>query len=65
LIRDFDDFGVMLLGDPRLHSKGYGRIFLAALPPAPVVRDSGTAAAFLRERLRAVRAEAPAASGGA
>ena len=51
LIRDFDDFGVILIGDPRLKSKSYGRVFLAALPPSPVITDSGAAASFLRERL--------------
>jgi ATP-dependent DNA helicase DinG len=64
LIRDFDDFGVIVLGDPRLKNKSYGRIFLAALPPAPVVRDAAAAAAFLQERLARVQAQAPAASGG-
>jgi ATP-dependent DNA helicase DinG len=64
LIRDFDDFGVILLGDPRLHAKSYGRIFLAALPPAPLVRESEAATQFLREHLRAAHARAPAASGG-
>jgi Rad3-related DNA helicase len=28
LIRDFDDFGVIVLGDPRLKTKAYGRVFL-------------------------------------
>ena len=25
--------------DPRLRTKGYGRRFLASLPPAPIVHD--------------------------
>ncbi len=33
LIRDSDDRGVLMLCDPRLMSKGYGKIFLASLPP--------------------------------
>jgi ATP-dependent DNA helicase DinG len=33
LIRDFDDRGLVVLGDPRLRSKGYGRVFLESLPP--------------------------------
>jgi len=51
LIRDFDDFGVILLGDPRVSSKGYGRVFLKALPPSPVITDAAVGAAFLLERL--------------
>jgi len=39
LIRDAADTGVLVLCDPRLTGKGYGRQVLAALPPAPVVRD--------------------------
>ena len=33
LIRDSGDRGVLMLCDPRLISKGYGKIFLASLPP--------------------------------
>ncbi|HEX7348210.1 MAG TPA: ATP-dependent DNA helicase [Rhodanobacteraceae bacterium] len=33
LIRDVHDRGVLVLCDPRLTSKAYGRIFLASLPP--------------------------------
>ncbi|GAB3033899.1 ATP-dependent DNA helicase [Oleiagrimonas citrea] len=35
LIRDVNDRGVLVLCDPRLRSKGYGRLFLASLPPMP------------------------------
>jgi ATP-dependent DNA helicase DinG len=62
LIRDFDDFGVIVLGDPRLRTKAYGRIFLNALPPSPVITDGGAAAQFLTDRLRRARAPLPAAS---
>jgi ATP-dependent DNA helicase DinG len=62
LIRDFDDFGVIVIGDPRLKSKAYGRVFLDALPPSPVITDSAAGASFLRERLRALRAALPVAS---
>ena len=58
LIRDFDDFGVIVLGDPRLRTKGYGKVFLQALPPSPVITDAADAAQFLRERLGAARATA-------
>jgi ATP-dependent DNA helicase DinG len=53
LIRDFDDFGVIVLGDPRVSTKGYGKVFLDALPPSPVLSDVSLAAQFLTERLRA------------
>ena len=32
LIRDVKDHGVVVIGDPRLTSKGYGRVFLNSLP---------------------------------
>jgi ATP-dependent DNA helicase DinG len=51
LIRDFDDFGVIVIGDPRVKTKAYGRVFLEALPPSPVVTDGSLAAVFLAERL--------------
>jgi ATP-dependent DNA helicase DinG len=60
LIRDFDDFGVIVLGDPRLTSRSYGRLFLEALPPCPVITEAAEGARFLRERLaRAPRVAAP------
>jgi len=39
LIRDADDRGVVVLCDPRLVSKLYGRVFMASLPPMPTTRD--------------------------
>jgi ATP-dependent DNA helicase DinG len=51
LIRDREDFGVVMLCDPRLMSRGYGRTFIASLPPAPVVTDESEAATFLRRQL--------------
>src|SRR3984885_2104513 len=51
LIRDFDDFGVIVIGDPRVRTKAYGRVFLEALPPSPIVTESAVAALFLAERL--------------
>jgi ATP-dependent DNA helicase DinG len=55
LIRDYEDFGVIVLGDPRLTSKPYGRLFLEALPEATRVADGDAAARFIAERLRAGR----------
>ena len=53
LIRDFEDFGVIVIGDPRIGTKSYGRAFLAALPPCPVLTDAALAARFLALRLAA------------
>ncbi len=55
LIRDFDDFGVIVIGDPRVKTKAYGRVFLEALPPSPVIADSAVGAQFLTERLAKLR----------
>jgi ATP-dependent DNA helicase DinG len=55
LIRDFDDFGVIVIGDPRLKTKVYGRVFLEALPPSPHITDSTVGALFLAERLAKLR----------
>lgn len=35
LIRSFEDRGVLVLCDPRLRSKSYGKLFLDSLPPMP------------------------------
>ncbi len=39
LIRDVKDSGVVMIGDPRLKQKSYGRIFLNSLPAMPVTSD--------------------------
>ena len=39
LIRHRSDRGVLAILDPRLKTMGYGRRFLASLPPAPVTHD--------------------------
>jgi len=46
LIRDFDDRGLIVLGDPRLRTRGYGAKFLASLPAMPVIDDFASALAF-------------------
>src|ERR1700723_1956167 len=60
LIRDFDDFGVIVIGDPRIRSKAYGRVFLEAMPPSPIVSEGAVAAQFLSDRLRSLQPAAPA-----
>jgi ATP-dependent DNA helicase DinG len=39
LIRHRTDRGVLAILDPRLRTMGYGRRFLASLPPAPVTHE--------------------------
>jgi ATP-dependent DNA helicase DinG len=39
LLRHRTDRGVLAILDPRLQSMGYGRRFLAAMPPAPITRN--------------------------
>jgi len=61
LIRDREDFGVVVLCDPRLRTRGYGKLFLAALPPATITTDVDEAASFLRRRLAQAGVTVPAA----
>jgi ATP-dependent DNA helicase DinG len=51
LIRDFDDYGVIVIGDPRIGTKTYGRVFLGALPPSPIITDGAAGVRFLAEHL--------------
>jgi ATP-dependent DNA helicase DinG len=46
LIRDAKDCGVLMLCDPRLTSKPYGRLFLKSLPVIPTTQDPAKAIAF-------------------
>jgi ATP-dependent DNA helicase DinG len=48
LIRHRTDRGVLAVLDPRLRSMGYGRRFLASLPPAPVTHELDAVAEFFR-----------------
>ena len=49
LIRHRRDRGVLAVLDPRLRTKGYGRRFVASLPPAPVVHDLSRVEAFFSD----------------
>ena len=53
LIRGHGDEGVVAILDPRLRSRAYGRRFLEALPPAPVVADLAAVADFFGAQARA------------
>ncbi|EIL87739.1 DNA helicase, Rad3 [Rhodanobacter fulvus Jip2] len=46
LIRDIHDRGVLMLCDPRLTGKGYGKLFLASVPPMPRTRELADVQAF-------------------
>ncbi|HEY3043552.1 MAG TPA: ATP-dependent DNA helicase [Vicinamibacterales bacterium] len=46
LIRHRQDRGLLAVLDPRLRTKGYGRRFIASLPPAPVVQSLTSIEAF-------------------
>jgi ATP-dependent DNA helicase DinG len=49
LIRTETDRGVLVLCDPRLVGKSYGRVFLESLPPFPSTRDVADVAGFFDE----------------
>ena len=59
LLRHRDDRGVLAILDPRIQTMGYGRRFLASLPPAPITRNLDDIARFMtqadaaRDRARA------------
>lgn len=53
LIRDVHDRGVLVLCDPRLISKGYGRLFLASLPPMPRTRELADVRSFFAAEVSA------------
>ena len=46
LIRDFPDRGVLMICDPRLFTRGYGRLLRASLPPMPLTRELTAVEAF-------------------
>jgi len=56
LIRDTSDRGVLVLCDPRLRSKAYGRTFLQSLPHMPVTDDIANVRAFFQPNVQALEA---------
>jgi len=48
LIRDSDDYGVLMLCDPRLYSKSYGRLFLKSMPAMPITREQQDVNSFFQ-----------------
>jgi ATP-dependent DNA helicase DinG len=51
LIRDENDWGVLLIGDRRLVEKGYGKLLWRSLPPFKRTRELKVAIEFMREKL--------------
>lgn len=58
LIRSESDYGVVMVGDTRLATQGYGRRMVAALPPMRRTRDLGEVTAFLVSKRGCGAAEA-------
>ncbi len=48
LIRSSSDRGVIAVMDVRLYKKGYGRLFLRSMPPAPIVRTVQELSVFFK-----------------
>lgn len=51
LIRDINDYGVLIICDNRLVMRPYGEVFLKSLPPTPRTRDLTIAIDFLKARI--------------
>jgi ATP-dependent DNA helicase DinG len=47
LLRDQHDYGVIVLCDPRISSKQYGKIFLQCLEPMPSTSALNEVSSFL------------------
>ena len=56
LLRDPSDYGVVVLCDPRILDKGYGRLFLDCLQPMPSTDRLDAVADFLASHERDVQA---------
>jgi ATP-dependent DNA helicase DinG len=59
LMRDPNDFGVVMLCDQRLRTRAYGRIFLDSLPPMPRTERLEEVEQFLFTKLATVGIAAP------
>ena len=51
LLRDQDDYGVIVLCDPRIMTKSYGRVFLRSFEPMPSTSSIDDVAQFLSDRM--------------
>ncbi len=61
LIRDVEDRGVLAVCDPRLHSRGYGAVFLDSLPPMRRTREVAAVIDFFSQEVASVDREPDAA----
>jgi ATP-dependent DNA helicase DinG len=50
LIRDVNDSGVIMIADPRLSDKAYGKVFLNSLPAIPQTRELSDVQAFFNSK---------------
>lgn len=48
LMRKESDFGILVICDPRLMSRGYGKTFLKSLPPMPLTENEQELIEFLK-----------------
>lgn len=62
LIRDEQDSGVLVVCDPRLRTKSYGRVFRHSLPPMPATQDIADVARFFSRPRRHAAGEADTAT---
>jgi ATP-dependent DNA helicase DinG len=49
LIRDVSDRGALVVCDPRIRTKSYGRVFLESLPPMKVAADQAEVVRFFND----------------
>lgn len=54
LLRSEVDYGVVLLGDPRITGKRYGQRFLDSLKPMPATTEFSDVERFFADRMRAI-----------
>ena len=50
LIRDYSDFGVIVICDPRIRQRSYGKLFLDSLPEMPITDELETIITFFSDR---------------
>jgi ATP-dependent DNA helicase DinG len=63
LIRSEYDGGVVMIGDPRLTARVYGRLFRTSLPAMPVTHESAVACERLAAMARELRPQRELAQG--
>ncbi len=51
LIRDYMDTGLLMLCDPRLRTKPYGKVFLKSLPAMPITKEIDYVETFFNEKV--------------